>query len=194
MVEEHTLIQSPDSLIRQAEMWVHIGGISGSLQTASALSSPQFLCVRNINAEEMTEVLLSTQKTWYMILKSSKLQCKVKIEPHQPLFSLLLHPSDSFVLALFWGSGEERDELLLSTSVTTNHSLGLGRLALHSLMALSPGLLLLTPYHDIDRTGEGFMICSALCKERNGHFSWRAGDLLCPPPASCVPRLTHTVY
>lgn len=56
--------------------------------------------------KDMTEVLLSTQKTWYVILKSSKLQCKVKIEPQKPLFSLILNPSDSFVLAVFWGGGE----------------------------------------------------------------------------------------
>lgn len=56
--------------------------------------------------EDMTEVFLGTQKTWYVILKSNKLQCKVKIEPKQPLFSLILNPSDSLVLALFWGGGE----------------------------------------------------------------------------------------
>lgn len=56
--------------------------------------------------EDMTEVFLGTQKTWYVILKSNKLQCKVKIEPKQPLFSLILNPSDSFVLPFFGGGGE----------------------------------------------------------------------------------------
>lgn len=139
----------------------------------------------------MTEALLSAQKTWCVILKSSKLQCKVKTEPKRPLFSLILNPSDSFVSVLFWGDGERwatfvhfsgyKSQLWPRTSGTS---------LINGFVSRSPLLML---YHDIDRMGEGFMICSALCKERNGHFSLRAGDLLCPSPAPACQGL-HTQF
>lgn len=121
----------------------------------------------------------------------NKLQCKVKTEPKKPLFSLILNPSDSFVSVLFWGDGERwaafvhfsgyKSQLWPRTSGTS---------LINGFVSRSP---LLMPYHDIDRMGEGFMICSALCKERNGHFSWRAGDLLCPSPAPACQGLPHSL-
>lgn len=104
----HSVSRQPDSPGRDVGAY---RGHQALFKLTQPCSFPQFLCVRNISVrnismKDMTEVLLSTQKTWYMILKSSKLQCKVKIEPQKPLFSLILNPSDSFVLAVFWGGGE----------------------------------------------------------------------------------------
>lgn len=50
-----------------------------------------------------------------MIRDSEVRQAFLQSEPKEPLFSLILHPADLFVLAFFWGDGEGRDELLLST-------------------------------------------------------------------------------